>query len=1032
MTASAMPATRDEVQHGLDGAPAGRAGRAQPTVLPVHTRLPGRARLRIPAIHKNSQATLTLESELCRRNGIISASANCWSGTLLVLYQKERSVEDVIELVRELLTVTASGGAIGDYVPLPPPTAQGPARPAAQPNAVPPAEAAQWWRRSAQETLEALGTTAARGLSTAEVAERRARYGANVLAAAPGRSNLAILLDQFRSLPTLLLMGSTVLSVATGGLLDAALVAGVVAINTAIGFATEREAERTIRSLATLGRPPVPVRRDGVVRELAFEEVVPGDVLLLPPGTMVAADARIIASQELAADESALTGESVPVTKRADAILASSPPLAERTNMVFRGTAIVSGRGMAVVTQTGTATEIGHIEALVASAERPQTPMQQQLERIGKQLTFGSLGCCGLAFAIGLWRGLGAVEMMRTAAALAVAAIPEGLPTVATTTLALGIREMQRHNVLVRRLDAVETLGAVSVMCFDKTGTLTVNRMTVVGVLAGDKRFALRDGRYILAGSAADPSLHSELMDILKIAALCNESEIASGPATHALNGSPTENALLVAAMAAGVDIAALRAAQPVSSRIYRSENRRFMMTVHTVPGGTLLAVKGSPSEVLALCRWHLHDGKRKRLGRTRRDAIEAENAQMALQGLRVLGFAQALLRPGQEAEARDLVWLGLVGMADPTRPGMRDLMRSFHRAGIRTVMITGDQSATAYAVGKELGLSRTEAIEVLDGPKMDRAPPETLAAVAPRVDVFARVTPAHKLEIVRALQQADRVVAMTGDGINDAPALRAADIGVAMGRGGTEAAREIADIVLADDELNTMIVAVQHGRTIYRNIRKSVRFQVSTNGAELVVCIASLAIGAGQPLGPVQLLWLNLVNDVLPALALGLEPPEGDVMALPPRELARPIIDPRDYRPIAVESGVMGGSALLAHLYGVARYGAQGGGIALTSLILSQLLHAVSCRSEASLILPSRRPPPNPRLSCAIGGLVVLHALASVLPPARRLLGLARPAPLDAAVIGATAALPFVVTETAKLARRRSRPASEESNDAR
>jgi P-type Ca2+ transporter type 2C len=1015
----------DDFRQPIADAPPPHAGRDGTTVLPVHVRVPGRARLKIPAIHRNPEAAFAIESHLRRRDGIISASANGWSGNLMVLYQQDRTLDDVLEAVRDVVAATAAC------------TQTTTTERAAQPkdldtSAAQPADATSWWQRTVDETLAVLGTTAADGLSSDEVARRRARYGANLLAAASGRSDFAILLDQFRSLPTVLLLGSTVLSAVTGGLLDAALIAGVVAINATIGFTTEREAERTIRSLATLGHPPVPVRRDGALRELALEDIVPGDVLLLPPGTRVAADARVIASEELAADESALTGESVPVTKHAEAIALPSPPLAERANMVFRGTSIASGHGVAVVAATGAATEIGRIEALVASAERPQTPMQQQLERLGRQLSLGSLGACALAFAIGLWRGLGAIEMLRSAAALAVAAIPEGLPTVATTTLALGIREMQRHNVLVRQLDAVETLGAVSVMCFDKTGTLTVNRMAVTGVVADRKLFAFRDGQYILSGAAADPSLHPELMQILKIAALCNESEIVSGTTTHEISGSPTETALLVAAMAAGLDIAALRAAHPVSTRIYRSETRRFMMTVHIVPDGALLAVKGSPGDVLALCRWQLRDGRRKRLGKARRATIEAANEQMASQGLRVLGFAYAPIGRDQEPETKDLVWLGLMAMADPTRPGMRELMQSFHRAGIRTVMITGDQSATAYAVGKELALSQAEAMEVLDGPKMDSASSEALAAVLPRVDVFARTTPAHKLEIVRALQQADRVVAMTGDGINDGPALRVADIGVAMGRGGTEAAREIADVVLADDELRTMIVAVEHGRTIYRNIRKSVHFQVATNGGELVVCITALAVGAGQPLGPVQLLWLNLVNDVLPALALGLEPPESDVMALPPRKRSRPIIDAQDYHRIAVESGVIGGSALLAHLYGVARYGAGGGGIALSSLTLSQLLHAISCRSEGSVVFAQRRLPPNPRFNYAIGGLIALQALVTALPPTRRLLGLVLPTPLDAAIIGATAGLPFLFAETAKLVRQYARPAPEESNDAR
>lgn len=1014
----------DETTTRPAGTPALAAG-PQAAVRPVHTSIPGRARFKVPAIHRRPLLGAALERHLRSQPGIIATSANSWSATVLIRHEHPRGNKAVQELIREAVAIFGRNAEASS----PPPAEAGPApasryRPT-KGGRIPteigegPDGSADWWRFDAGEAADAFGTDESRGLSTGEISARRARYGPNALPEASVRGDFAILLDQFRSLPTLLLLGSAALSVATGGLLDAALVAGVVAVNAAIGFVTERGAERTIRSLATLNRPLAHVRRGGTVYELPVDDIVPGDVLLLFPGTIIPADARILNSCELTADESALTGESVPVMKSTGRIEADALSLADRINMVFRGTAIVSGRGIALAVATGSATEIGRIQALVATAEHPQTPLQRQLDRMGRQLTGVSLGFCGLAFAFGIWRGIGLIEMLRTAAALAVAAVPEGLPTVATVTLALGIREMQRHNVLVRRLDAVETLGAVSVICFDKTGTLTVNRMAVTAILAGEKRFSVLGERFVLAGREAEPGSHPELIAILRIAALCNESEIDPDAAVPTFRGSPTENALLAAGVAAGLDIRALRAEYQLSNRIYRSETRRFMVTVHQNSGSPLIAIKGSPDEVLARCRYRLHrDGSARPLSGARREAIEAENHEMGLRGLRVLGFAYARLERGDAVETANLIWLGLIAMADPTRPGTRELMHIFHRAGIRTAMITGDQSATAYSVAKELELSEGPSIELLDSTGLDRSAPEALVALAPRVDVFARVSPAHKLEIVRALQGADRVVAMTGDGINDGPALRRADIGVAMGRNGTDAAREIADVVLADDELPTMIVAVRQGRTIYRNIRKSLHFLLATNGSELLLNVSALGFGLGLPLTPIQLLWLNLVTDVLPALALGVEPPEPDILAVPPRARDQPVIGREDYARIAFESGVMSMSALAAHLYGIRRYGPGGGGVALTSLVLAQLLHAFGSRSEDRVLFRRNRLPRNRHLTRATLGLGLLQGMMALLPPARRLLGIAPLGPADIGVIAITSALPFVITDATKMPR--------------
>ncbi|MEW5744569.1 MAG: cation-transporting P-type ATPase [Nitrospirota bacterium] len=1016
----------------------------------LHTSVAGRARFKVDGLYRSQALKGRLESGLLSKKGISAASANPLTGNLLVIFNSGNSPETIAGHIT--LLVSAHGnGPRAPSAPQPSAAARRDLSPEAGEAGkllssrrklrtlvvhAEEQEAEAWHTFSSGEVVRRFSTSKETGLSPEAAFARLKRYGPNVLPEAVPRSGLSILLGQFTSLPTALLGAAAALSVATGGVADALVIAGVLSINATIGYLTESQAEKTIHSLKRLVRPSALVIRENAYKEVPAENIVAGDILVLRPGSYVAADSRLIEANHLSVDESTLTGESLPVIKAAERLGDRSLPLGDRVNMVYRGTLVTGGQGLAVVVATGKFTEIGQIQSLVGEARPPETPLERQLDRMGAQLVMIGGAVCGVVFIIGLLRGYGFLQMLKTSISLAVAAVPEGLPTVATTTLALGIRTMRRHNVLIRHLEAVETLGSVQTICLDKTGTITMNRMTVVRVHTGMRRIEAADGSFVSPEGAVNPYSSEELLRLIHVAVLCNESEIevkdcagdepaggcffSSGTGSYLLRGSPTEMALMHMALSAGVDIIQLRDKLPLVKVTHRSENRNYMTTSHRfLNGGSLTALKGSPNEVLALCRWHIRDGKRLELSDGDREAIQTENERMAGDALRVLGVAYSYAENGSGTpdDGPISIWLGLVGMADPTRKGVRALMGTFHRAGVETVMITGDQSPTAYAIGKELDLSNGGQLEILDSTHLNNIDPEVMKALCERVHVFARVSPAHKLQIVQALQRAGKVVAMTGDGINDGPALKAADIGVAMGHTGTDVAREVADVVLEDDNLETMIIAVSQGRTIYNNIRKSVHFLLSTNLSEIMVMFAAIAGGMGQPLNAMQLLWINLVSDIFPGLALALEPPEPDVLSKPPRNPNEPIMNNADLRRIVFESAVMSASSLGAYGYGLLRYsrGHQAGTMAFMSLTLAQLLHAVSCRSEHHTIFDKRKLPPNRILDGALGLSLGLQGLTLLVPGLRGLLGLAPVTIIDGAIIGGSALLPFLVNESTK-----------------
>ncbi|GKT10157.1 calcium-translocating P-type ATPase, SERCA-type [Desulforhabdus sp. TSK] len=1007
----------------------------------IHGSIQGRARYKVKELYRSESLQMFLEEQLSRLSDVKRARASSVTGNVLVHYNSGNTVQTIAALLEEIVSdyrtkrsCRESENSRPELSPgAPPSPVGGPFSEGFQGSSIhkgikgllpsPWGTEAPcpkpWHAMDCESILQEWGTSIFSGLPRESAAENLQKYGLNTLPESEGRSRWSIFIDQFKSIPVALLGVSAGISVATGGVVDALVIMGVVVINAAIGFVTEDNAERTIESLKTLVRPSAQVVRDGIVTEVGMEEVALGDLLELKPGVYIAADSRLIESSNLTVDESSLTGESLPVAKTHQRVLAQSTPLADRLNMLYMGTLVTGGQGLAVVVATGRGTELGQLRLLVEDAGAPETPLEKQLARIGNQLVAISGAICGAVFLMGIARGSGLLYMLNASIALAVAAVPEGLTAVATTTLAIGINKMKNQKVLIRHLSAVETLGAIQTICFDKTGTVTQNRMTAQRVYAGDKRIEVSDTLFNWENGCLDVPSCRELMDLLHVAILCSESNIAKRGNEYILQGSSTENALLNMALKAGFDLCRVRESYPILKTNHRAEDRHFMGTLHGCQDGRkLVAVKGSPLEVLAMCDWRMCDGEKIALTDEDRRSIDIENERMAGDALRVLGFA-SLVADDEKAfdSSRGLVWLGLVGMADPVREGVKDLIARFHEAKIETIMITGDQSPTAYAIGRDLKLSREAPLEIMDSTHLADVDADALRSLSRRIHVFARVSPAHKLQIVQALQRAGHVVAMTGDGINDGPALKAADVGVALGKSGTDIAREVADVVLENDDLETMIVAVSHGRTIYSNIRKALHFLLSTNFSEIMVMFAAGAVGLGHPLTAMQLLWINLLSDIFPGLALALEPPEPDVMKRPPRNPEEPIVTGSDFKRLTVESAVMSAGALATYGYGITKYGmgANAGTLAFHSLTLAQLLHAFSCRSEHHSIFSKERMPANPYLNVALSASLGLQVLTMVVPGLRGLLGLTPITLVDAVWIGSSAALPLLVNEATK-----------------
>ena len=853
-----------------------------------------------------------------------------------------------------------------------------------------------------------------RGLTTLEARARLARDGPNEIKEITGRSTTEILLGQVKSVPVAMLGASAGLALATRAFADAGAIGAVLAANATLGFVTERRAEETVSGLRKLAPRQATVLRDGAPVTIKAREVVAGDVLVLKPGEPLAADARVIESHRLATNEAALTGESLPVRKEPVASLPAGTPLGERRNMVFLGTVVSGGAGLAVVVATGERAALGRIRRLAQAAEAPRTQLQQELDVLGRRLAIGAAGLCVGVFAIGALRGRAFLPLLRTVVSLGVAAIPEGLPTVATSLLASGIRTLKEKQVYARRLDAIENLGAVDVVCFDKTGTLTQNRMSVASLTIGPDLMVLDEGK-------AAPKLPRAWLDV---AVLCNSleraeqaqqteiAESAPGDAAGPWQGSSTELALLDFAVAQGADADTLRSSQPPLEVRHRSEHHPYMVTLHTAPGDTLLvAVKGRPDEVLARCdSWFDGDGLRPLKPALRKRLLQL-NTEMAARGDRVLALAFRDHPHKSFGETAGLCWLGLAGLSDPLRPGLPQMIERFKAAGIRPLMITGDQVGTAQAIAGRIGLGGPKVVDAAQLPESAAS----LGDVAEQATGFARTTPGMKLEIVRALQQRGHVVAMTGDGINDGPALKVADVGVAMGVTGTDFAHAMSDLVLKDDDPATMLVAIEQGRTAFLNIKKSVRYLVSTNLSELATMTIAVALGLPEPFDPLALLWTNIATDIWPAIALGLEPAEPGVLERPPVSLRGGLLDRREWSAVATDAGAMTLASLASFGYGLARYGAgpQARTLAFMTLTSSQVLYSLAMRSARPLRAGGLQP--NPMLDRAVLWTLVAQSGTVLLPAARRALRTTPLGVLDALVVLATAALPVVTRELLK-----------------
>ena len=798
----------------------------------------------------------------------------------------------------------------------------------------------QWYAKSPGEVLSGLGTSRQSGLSPRQAQERLAQYGPNKLSGAKKEPLWLRFLNQLRDPMILVLLAAAGLSLLSSGgedWVEAVIILVIVLVNAVISITQENSAEKALEALQKMSAPLAKVIRGGTQQPLETDGLVPGDIIVLEAGDLVPADARILECANLKADESAMTGESVPVTKQAVEALPPETVLGDRVNMVISSTVITNGRAVCVVTGTGMDTEVGRIAGMLLGEKDGDTPLQRKMAEISKTLSFVCLAVCAVMFGVGLLYHRPILEMLMAAVSLAVAAIPEGLPAIVTIVLALGVQRMVKHNAIVKKLPAVETLGCAGVICSDKTGTLTMNRMTVQQVWTCGDRYR---------------------REVLTIGALCNDTVLAPDGKTA---GDPTETAFVDAALLEGLDKNALERELPRVAELPFDSERKLMSTVHPLNGKYRVMVKGAPDVLLSRCARALADGTRPLDAALAREAAAA-NAAMAERALRVLACAykdvDELPRElTSETLERDLTFAGLVGMIDPPRLEAKEAVAQCYAAGIRPVMITGDHKLTAVAIARELDIFRDGDLAIT-GEDLDFLPQELLEQDVDKFSVYARVSPEHKMRIVKAWQKKGMVVAMTGDGVNDAPALKAADIGCAMGITGTDVAKGAADMILTDDNFATIVKAVEQGRGIYSNIKKAIHYLLSCNIGEIVTLFLATLFNFHQPpLVAVQLLWLNLVTDSLPALALGMEPVEPSVMSEKPRSASEPLFN-RAFSIRLAWQGVMVGLLTLA-AYWLGEYvlsdpsaaDATANTMAFATLTFCQLFHAFDVRSETQSI---------------------------------------------------------------------------------
>jgi magnesium-transporting ATPase (P-type) len=882
----------------------------------------------------------------------------------------------------------------------------------------------EWHALAAEEALACLESRP-EGLSEAEAQQRLAVHGPNRLPPPQRRSPLRRFLAQFHNVLIYVLLAAAVITALLGHWVDCGVILAVVVLNALIGFIQEGKAERALESIRSLLSLRAFVVRAGQRREIPAEELIPGDIVLLQGGDKVPADLRLLRVKELRIDEAILTGESQPVAKATEAVAAEAA-MGDRFDMAYSGTAVTYGRGTGVVVETGRRTEIGRISEMLAEVEKLTTPLLAKMDTFGRWLTVAIIVLAGGTFAFGYFaRGYSAVEMFLTAVGLIVAAIPEGLPAIITITLAIGVQRMARRNAIIRRLPAVETLGAVTVICSDKTGTLTRNEMMVRAVVSVEHHFEI-DGRgydphgtVTLNGQEVAADEHSSLQELALAALLCNDAVLEQREEGWRIQGDPTEGALLTLAGKLGLDGRHETQMRPRSDVIPFESERRFMATLHHDHAGHgFIYLKGAPERVLEMCSRQRRHGEDEPLDR---GYWLPATEELAGRGQRLLAvafkpFAQDRRELNYDDVKSGLTLLGLLGIADPPRPEAIQAVAACRAAGIRVKMITGDHGRTAMAIGAEMGIG--DGARVLTGPELEDAPDEKLQQWVREVDIFARSSPEHKLRLVKALQATGEVTAMTGDGVNDAPALKRSDVGVAMGIKGTEVAKEAAEMVLADDNFASIAHAVEEGRTVFDNIKKAIIFILPTNGAEALILLVAIVLGRALPITPVQILWINMITAVTLALALAFEPPESNVMRRPPRNPREAILGPFLLWRLTYVSVI-----LVAGTFGLFVWERTQGAeiehartVAVNTLVVFEAFYLLNSRYLHASVVNREGLSGNRYVLWAIGLVVLFQLLFTYAPPMQTLFGTTA---IDAATWGrivVVALSVFILVELEKL----------------